>query len=339
MSARIGILKVEIEKSVNEDIFGWCRAANSECSGMGLATMQNGVIRVTKAFFPKQYCSAGYTELDWRSLGKLRYHLHNKNVDPILLRWWWHTHYNFGTFWSGTDVQNSIDLTNESGGWILSTVINQKGDVLSKLNMLDPVPIEVDEIETVVVADSTRRRHKKNYRSDIKKWVRSMSEMPSTQKPAGKVFVEEGVGANKTIGFDWWKRGTKLEKEEKKYVPYEYHYQPNMWTSPGKGDKKNYKKIEGRPKSFYYDGEWHEDKKPTKKCSCAHNPVNWEDCLCTAECYACIDILIEKERSEAKRGSEDTRTEKESCPCEVYKDYSSCICPYECEPCRSKALV
>lgn len=199
--------QVHIEKTCWERMHGWCKAASSECSGMGLAYIDHAEKRIVvyDVFFPKQYCSPGYTEIDDRAQGKLVYRLHKQNVDPTHFRFWWHTHYNFGTFWSGTDDNNAQNLAATNGEWELSLVINQKGEFLCRFDMKSPFDLVVDELPIYLIKDS-RKRYKMNkteYKRDVERYVLPMDKMPDYQKPKFSSRVEEGSGPAKDLGYNF----------------------------------------------------------------------------------------------------------------------------------------
>ncbi len=184
-------LECHLEEHVWKKMMGWCKAAKSEVSGMGLCVIEKGVFRVYDVFFPLQYDSTGYTELDDRALAKLQIGLYKKKVPSNHFRFWWHTHYNFNVFWSGTDDDNATTLAKANGDWELSLVINQAGefrcraDFFKKVHKLidEKVHVLVDEIKVYTVKNSRKRIPKRNYKNDIKRWVKSMADMPERQKP------------------------------------------------------------------------------------------------------------------------------------------------------------
>ena len=164
-------IKVQIEESCWKDMFGWCRAAESEVSGFGIADLVDGVFKVSKVYFPEQMCSSGYTRIGFEAYARLKYAL-MKRKEPHWWNpgFWWHTHYNFGTFWSGTDDDQAQQNAAASGEHGLSLVINQAGNWLARADFIKPVPVMLDELKVELINDS-HKHPKRNYRRDIKKWV------------------------------------------------------------------------------------------------------------------------------------------------------------------------
>lgn len=219
--ARSHGIKVKIEKSAWKDMYGWCRAADTECSGLGLATLKDGEFHVSKVFFPEQYCSKGFTLLDKEAQSRLigsltQRHLAKFNGDLTamvesgepapaeMLKFWWHTHYNFSTFWSGTDDDNAQSLADQMGDWSLSLVINQMGDWLCRADFVSPIKVMVDKLEVELIED-TIKHSKKNYKSDIRKWVKPMPEPKRIIIPKNPLKVVSKMGE-----YSWSKAQKKI---------------------------------------------------------------------------------------------------------------------------------
>lgn len=184
-------IKVKIENSVWKDMFGWCRAANTECSGYGLVKQdEKGDLLVHKVFLPEQQCSTGYTTILSEATARLEHHLlSKKNINYWeVMRLWWHTHYNFDTFWSETDDKTAQEFSEFRGNtWGLSIVINQAGDYKCRIDMKKPFDILVDDIPIEIVPDN-HQHTKHNYKADIRKWIKPFP----LQKHQTVVWTKEG---------------------------------------------------------------------------------------------------------------------------------------------------
>lgn len=184
--------KVHIENHAWRKMFGWCRAAESECSGYGLVKLVDGVFVVYDVFFPLQYCSSGYTEIDDIANHRLQDKLSRKKIDPTHYRFWWHTHYNFSTFWSGTDHQNARQQVNYNQEWEVSLVINQKGDYRCRVDYENPFSGTFDECDVYTIPNSRKQKRKRNFKTDVLRYVKTMAQMPDRQKPK---FINVNEGA------------------------------------------------------------------------------------------------------------------------------------------------
>lgn len=209
-------IRVEIEKHCADKMYGWCRAANTEVSGMGLVRLEKGVFKVYDVFLPSQQCSTGYTELDSEALGRLytnfmeRYGMDKYMAMAGELKFWWHTHYNFNTFWSGTDDNTAQKLAVDAGDWGLSLVINQAGDHLCRADIVTPIPVMVDSLNVNLVPN-TKKATKRNYTSDIRKWVRPFPARPKKVWTPSKQIVTsyEPYAQPENVNFG----GTVMPKE------------------------------------------------------------------------------------------------------------------------------
>lgn len=174
-----GTPKVVFETHVWRKMFGWCRAAKSEVSGLGLVRkVEANTFLVYDAFIMKQYCSGGWTELDGDAKALFMRQLRDKGIPYSECKFWWHTHYNFGVGWSGTDEENARRLVKQAKDWHVSTVINQMGDHLTRVDYNSP-EVLMDAVETKV--EGGRKSNRRRFAADIAKYVMPMNEKPLTQ--------------------------------------------------------------------------------------------------------------------------------------------------------------
>lgn len=292
-------IQVHIEKHCWTKMHGWCRAAGSEVSGVGLADLKDGKFVVSDVYLPKQQCSSSYTDIDDAAMGKLNYKMFKKGNESRL-RFWWHTHYNFNTFWSGTDDDTAQKLMKTNGEWELSLVINQRGDWLCRMDMMSPFNITVDNLPVFLVQNS--KKQKKRYRSfktDIKKWVRPMSY----SEPRVTIPHVERQGMNEDA---WW--------EMMQGMGSLYSEGEQMFTAPTKEiiSQARQEKIEDErarkdvmqkredgsiamgKKYTWFNGKLMtiEAYEKLKECQCDHeNVISWEQCTCAQDCHYCCDRL------------------------------------------------
>ncbi len=282
IEARSHGIKVNIQEHVRRKIHGWCKAGSTEVSGMGLATLENGVFSVTDAFFPEQECNTGFTHIYGESIARLRNNLRMKhgNDSPIWwkdLRFWWHTHYNFDTFWSGTDDDTAQQVAHDNGEWSLSLVVNQAGDELCRADFVQPIPIMVDNLVLNTVPNEGRVS-KRNYAYDIKRWVR-----PIIQKEIIKPIVKpsyvwtpkgiKGVPVTKAMPF-----GTSHIIHGGKLMTLE-QYALALECPCGDGtciDCSSTLREEARTSEGIVESP----------CPCAHGGY-WIDCTCLDKCLEC----------------------------------------------------
>lgn len=186
-------IQVHVEEHVRQKMQGWCNAANGEVSGWFQVKLDKGIFHVYNVFLPQQFGSTGYTKMV-HGASSLYFYFKKLCTNQITgefdfekyadmcadLKGWWHTHYNFGVFWSGTDDNQAQANAELAEDWSLSIVINQKGDWLARVDVVSPIPVMLDELPIKFVPN-TKKASKRDYAWDIKRWVSPF--------PERKVFV------------------------------------------------------------------------------------------------------------------------------------------------------
>ena len=213
VDAEDGGIKIVFEQHAWTKIMGWCRAAKSEVSGVGMVENRivdgKGVLFVYDTFLPKQSCNSSYTELDDDAVAKLNYKQYKKGRDTSHMRLWWHTHYNFNVFWSGTDVDTAMEMVNGNGDWLLSVVINQKGEYRARYDQVKPVPVYLDNLDLSIARNEHRFKRKRNFKTDIKKWVRPF--VPEIPKYVHSAVKKYDYGNHSQRSMDQWLKEFEAE--------------------------------------------------------------------------------------------------------------------------------
>lgn len=114
---------------------------------MGKAKLQQGNLIVTEAVMCECTNTHATTEMTPEAVADAMYHLRDADGDVL---WWWHSHGNMQTFFSGTDME-TIEQIGEQGA-CLATVFNRKGDMHSGFYVkTDPMyPNVYTECETEI---------------------------------------------------------------------------------------------------------------------------------------------------------------------------------------------
>lgn len=119
-----------IPSDIYGQIIGACIGCDIEISGMGqLVPYESGYL-VTKMHIGKQSCTAVETTLcgDW--IADLEQEVMDGEHGEGELAWWWHSHVDMKTYWSGTDM-TAIDQMSKPDCRIISTVFNRKFQFLT----------------------------------------------------------------------------------------------------------------------------------------------------------------------------------------------------------------
>jgi len=113
-----------------------------EISGMGRVVVENNSFVVKDLDIFEQECSGAFTELKEKAMAKFLYEKTKANEDVSEYHLWWHSHNDFGVFWSGTD-EKTIETTT-SNSFLVSIVANKKGEMLSRLDIFDPLKFHIN---------------------------------------------------------------------------------------------------------------------------------------------------------------------------------------------------
>jgi len=124
--------------------------AKEEISGLGTVREEDGLYIIDDVFIFNQTCSPTTTVLDQDKIMEFITDLINDGKDEIVnrLRLWWHSHADFGVFWSGTD-RNTINSMNADPVWI-SIVGNKRGNKLVSVDYYNP-RISIDDVNLGVI--------------------------------------------------------------------------------------------------------------------------------------------------------------------------------------------
>ena len=122
-------VKLSIAPREQEKIWWYVDKCEKEISGLGKVIRRpDGSLHVNKIYLLEQECSAVETELDDEAVAQLLYEARN---DEGQMLFWWHSHVDMPTFWSGTDIEAIHQLG--KAGMVLSTVYNKKRDSRTSL--------------------------------------------------------------------------------------------------------------------------------------------------------------------------------------------------------------
>lgn len=166
-------LEVNVKPGVFSKMFGWCKAADSEVSGLFLVKKEAQRFLIYDAFILPQECTSAATELDPQGIAKLMAELHKKKIPLSDLRGWWHTHYNFNCFWSSTDVATAEALCASGKDWGLAIVLNQKNEYICRLDIYQPVRVAFDHLtisEGNMISDEEMKRYRADVATNVRPW-------------------------------------------------------------------------------------------------------------------------------------------------------------------------
>ena len=132
--------EIEFTKEAYEKMYFYCQHTQGEITGFGKLEVirptkdRGGVFRVLDVKIFKQEISSGSANMDEDSTAEFLCELAAEGESPSDWRLWWHTHYNFGVFWSATDDGNIDTIIRNFPGYLVSTCFNQSGSLIGRVD-------------------------------------------------------------------------------------------------------------------------------------------------------------------------------------------------------------
>jgi len=142
-----------IDAKAKEQMDCWVEMAQGEVSGLGLVEeIRDGNLQgflVTGLFLPFQTNSDAQTSIEPEAVAKLMLEAEAAGHDPKNLKFWFHSHGSMEVFWSGTDQATIQRFKPED--YFISTVVNRKGGMKTRVDFYRPLRMALDEVPTEVL--------------------------------------------------------------------------------------------------------------------------------------------------------------------------------------------
>jgi proteasome lid subunit RPN8/RPN11 len=180
--------KVRIGATAYKKLFSYVLASNLEVSGLGLVKPVKDGYQIYDIFVLDQLSSGAHTDLDKQAMTNLMLKILKEKGEKEVnnLRFWWHSHPNFGVSPSGTDDATGERLANDQ--YLVSWIVNHNRDIYCRIELTKPfrmtlsdVPTEIDGGKHKNVVDSYTKEAQGKIRGHIypdlvednfsKKWV------------------------------------------------------------------------------------------------------------------------------------------------------------------------
>jgi hypothetical protein len=205
-------MKVYITPEAKQRLDLYVDAVSGEISGLGKATIVSGNLFIEDVYLLEQESGGADTELKPEAVSELINELLAEGEDPQHVKLWWHSHGSMGVFWSGTDDKTAEGFAN---GWMLSLVLNKKGEYKSRLDVYEPVHLVADNLEMVVAYPEADAQLKAEIAEEVKEKVKSKSYMV-----VGGADHRGGWGVNRTGyggygGYSGWNGGGHHKQDDK----------------------------------------------------------------------------------------------------------------------------
>jgi len=143
MKYQCAIDQVWIDLAAHEKLWAWTKMAKGEISMLGLVDDPPEGPAITDLFLMKQTCTSASTNMDQAEVGRLLFDLGSAGLEGQL-RAWVHSHGTMDVFWSATDDECIEGLGGEP--YIVSVVVNRKGDVRARVDVFKPVRFVIDDV-------------------------------------------------------------------------------------------------------------------------------------------------------------------------------------------------
>ena len=142
------IKRVYMDPVAHEKLWAWVRLAKGEVSMLGLVDENDGQPCITDLFLVKQTCTPASTDMDQDAVARLMVDLAAKGRSDQL-RAWVHSHGTMNVFWSNQDDETIDNLAGDP--YLVSVVVNKKGEVRARVDVFKPVRVTVDEVPVEVL--------------------------------------------------------------------------------------------------------------------------------------------------------------------------------------------
>jgi len=128
-------VKIIVPRLVLLEMYLYAREATGEISGLGKVERIGTDFRISEVRIFEQECTSSETELNNTELSKFFEEIVEQGGDMTEWRLWWHSHATMGTFFSGTDIECEKNLMECFGDYLISMVVNKKGEFYSRIDM------------------------------------------------------------------------------------------------------------------------------------------------------------------------------------------------------------
>ena len=153
---------VFISHKAHQKLLCYIENVKEEVSGMGLVerftsddgTYTSDCIYVKDVFLLDQEVTGSTTDFTGAAMAKFFQERQEADPNDDLggYKLWWHSHSDFGVFWSPTDETaiDSFDQEVDTNNWFLSIVGNHKGDLLARIDVYRPFRMTINKIPIIV---------------------------------------------------------------------------------------------------------------------------------------------------------------------------------------------
>lgn len=184
-------VKIILPIQVYHKMLAYAQASPGEISGLGRTRVQKKkgllIVTVTDVRIFKQTVSAAETTLSRDTLSKAFVELVQAGEKPEKWNLWWHSHADFGVFFSSQD-ERAIDAIlgkKSSDKYFFSVVINKKGDLTGRADS-----VQKKDVDSEVIID--RYISKNLIKSCAKEVAEKVTVVEVTTAPIYRSYIDLG---------------------------------------------------------------------------------------------------------------------------------------------------
>ena len=142
-------IEVVLPLHIHLKMMAYVKMVDSEINGLGLVEkVGSASFRITEIYLLDQKVSGASCDIDNLAFTKLMEKLIAEGKNPSMIRFWWHSHNTMGTGWSTTDEKTGKKFAGSE--YLISLVAAHNGDMRARINIYQPVEIEVDNIKIII---------------------------------------------------------------------------------------------------------------------------------------------------------------------------------------------
>ena len=127
-------MKIKFENLAYKKLLFYVNNCDIEISGYGKSRVEGNEIIIEDIGLIKQECTGTNTDIDDEAT--MLFFQEKMRGGEDVKKWnvWWHSHVDFGVFWSTTDEKTAAEMSS-GGDYLISIVANKKGDYLGRIDI------------------------------------------------------------------------------------------------------------------------------------------------------------------------------------------------------------
>ncbi len=195
----------------------YCQLVNDEISGMGtVEKLGPQKYKITEIFLIEQKVSKAQCEIKFDAVCNLMAEMIKQDKNPSMLRFWWHSHNSMTANFSHQDEKMGMQFAGTE--YLISLVINHKGEMQSKMNIYNPIELVIDNINIEIDMENNNEAVIKECEKEIGKKVKKESCVITRTNLNSSVDIIEDQTDFNNYGFGYGFRGDLHENNNQNNI-------------------------------------------------------------------------------------------------------------------------